>query len=229
MKTQYKTAILSIVALIITLVAAFFLTLYSFKFIAKWFDFLNAIIIGVLSSAILLFFSSLINFRVIQKSNARSISALIYKLRNDVFYLYRIIRPFKDNNNRAIIPERYFAEVEALLLSLKETLYAILSAEKVSPLASKTIDFLNRFASKFAKDENEFFKFCSFLSDIVSNSYHSIREARYTPLEERVLVINISKDLDEVMRAFEKDNRGYVVLENFQSDLKNFVNIKDNN
>lgn len=223
MKTQYKTAILSTVALLITLVAAFLLTLYSFRFIAKWLELINAIIIGVLSSAILLFFSSLINFNVIRKSNARNIGALLYKLRNDMFDLFRIIRSFEDDNSRAIIPERYFTEVETLLLSLKNTLFALLSAEKISPLTFKTIEFLKRFASKFAKDEHEFFKLCSFLSERISSSYRNVREARYTQFNERVFVVNLARDLDPLLNAFERNSDEYIVFENYQHDIGKYV------
>jgi hypothetical protein len=229
MKTQYKSTVLSAIVFFVFVIAAFFFTFYSSLFIEKWLNFINNLLVGVISSAILLFLTSLISYKILQKSNARHLGILISKFKNDFLDFYRILFPYKDGNAFIGIPQNRIFAIEALLNSMRDTLSEILSSEKITPFAFKIIKKFNSFVSKLTKDEFNFFQFCSQLLDKLNPAYIDMHDTVYiNHTTETRYTIEFTKNLEDFVFLMSAKSDGYKYMENYCSDIDQFLKIEKN-
>ena len=194
--------------LVIAIAAAFFLTFFSEKFITKWFELMNAVLTGILTSVLIIFATSLISYKAIRESNARGMGLLVAKLTNKFSdFLVNLCR-LKDRNGNINIPDADFPNILVLLERILDLIYSILDAGKLAPLVLRTFRiFKKKERLSFSDSESAFLTELSSIAKTIETACQHLQDAMCCNNMERKTCIRLTKDFDAIVDSIGSRSR----------------------
>ena len=216
MKPLYRSAVtLTFITIIGVIVSILFFALRRL-YIESWFFFDPSIMIGFLSGLVLTSLISLINFRQLQRNNAKELAAQLdgFQQATDSFQNLMVALPA--NQDVILVPQQYHPELEFVLARLDEHACNIMRCERVSPLKSTTIQRFKRFCSLLARTELSFYQVFSPLAESCSLAYRTQSILPY--LKDETERIATQNDFNQNLRVvFESLQRGTVLDEQMRA------------
>lgn len=158
MKTQYKVAVCSFITIIISAVVSFFFVCFKDLYIEKWFEYLIAISLGLLTNSVLIFTISIFNFHQIRRENSRRIFIELNIFQEEYAILNALMLPFRNDVGEISIPDSEMHTVEKSLARLDDISLRILFLDRISQPTYSLNKKHSGDRSRIAIIENSFFK-----------------------------------------------------------------------
>lgn len=158
MRTQYRVALCSFVTIIICAVVSVFFVCYKYLFIEKWFDYLIAISLGLLTNSVLIFAISIINFYQIRRERSRRIIIELNIFQTSYLMLNALMLPLRNDAGVINIPDSAMNHFEKTLERLDDISLRTLYLDRISLPTNSFIIKHPVFCSKTTIIEKSFFE-----------------------------------------------------------------------